>query len=269
MVPTDRERQTAIDQLVALLSADDRIVAVVLVGSAAGGKTDRWSDVDLEVAVDGSADTSAVAADWVTRMYAEFEVAHHFEVSFGATLVRGFLLTGLLEVDLSFESVNELSVWEPARLLFDRAGAGAAALARPATWEAQPPDYPGESGFTWHDVLHACAAVERGRPWQAVFYLQRVRNRALSLASQRYGNYADFFDYVDDLPAEERAPLEGSLVGSLAEGDLVAAIESATGGYLAELRRGDPALAARLGPPLLEMVAAVRDRPDQRPPDAR
>jgi hypothetical protein len=102
-----------------------------------------------------------------------------------------------------------------------------------------------------------------------VFYLQRVRNRALSLASQRYGNYADFFDYVDDLPAEERAPLEGSLVGSLAEGDLVAAIESATGGYLAELRRGDPALAARLGPPLLEMVAAVRDRPDQRPPDAR
>lgn len=242
MVPTDRERQTAIDQLVALLTADDRIVAVVLVGSAAGGKTDQWSDVDLEVAVDGSADTSAVAADWVTRMYAEFELAHHFEVSFGATLVRGFLLTGLLEVDLSFESVDELSVWEPARLLFDRAGAGVAALRRPATWEAQPPDLAG-------GVLPATRSESGAQPRVAaprgLRGLLRLRRRS---------------------PTDERAPLEGSLVGSLAEEELIAAIESATGGYLAELRRGDPALAARLGPPLLEMVAAVRDR---RPRDAR
>lgn len=258
-MPTDRERQDAIDQLVRLLSADGRIVAVVLVGSMAGDKTDRWSDIDLEVAVDGSADTAAVAADWVRRMYADFDVAHHFEVSFGATLVRGFLLKGVLEVDLSFETIDQLSVWEPSRLLFDRAGAGAAALARPAEWKPQPPDYVGESGFTWHDVLHACAAVERGRPWQAVFYMQRIRNRALSLASERHGSYADFFDYVDDLPAEEREPLESSLVGSLERTDLIVAVESATRGYLAELRRGDPALAGRLEPPLLQMVAAAGD----------
>lgn len=258
LVPTDHERQDAMDQLVQMLSSDERVVAVVLAGSMAGGTTDRWSDIDLEVAVDGAADAAAVAADWVRRMYAEFDVAHHFEVSFDATLVRGFLLNGLLEVDLSFESVDELSVWEPARLLFDRSGAGAAALERPATWEPQPPDYAGESGFTWHDVLHACAAIERGRPWQAVFYLQRVRNRALSLASERHGADADFFDHVDDLPVEERAPLEDSLVGSLETDALIAAIDAATRGYLAELRRGDPALADRLETPLLAMVAAVR-----------
>jgi aminopeptidase S len=44
-MPTDQERQAQLDQLVALLSADDRIVAVVLVGSMAGAKTVRWSDV--------------------------------------------------------------------------------------------------------------------------------------------------------------------------------------------------------------------------------
>ena len=260
-MPTDQERQTTTERLVQLLSPDDRIAAVVLVGSAAGGKTDRWSDIDLEVAVEPAADTAEVAADWVKRMYTDFDVAHHFEVSFGTTLVRGFLLKGGLEVDLSFESIDELSVWEPARLLFDRSGAGAAAVARPSSWEAKPPDYAGESGGAWHDVLHACAAVERARPWQAVFYMQRVRNRALSLASERHGAYADFFDYVDDLPIEEREPLESSLVGSLAAGELIAAVDSATRGYLAELRRGDPALADRLEPPLIEMITAFRHPP--------
>lgn len=45
-------------------------------------------------------------------------------------------------------------------------------------------------------------------------------------------------------------------VAALDKAELLAAIEAATRGYLAELHRGDPALAGRLEPALLQMVAA-------------
>lgn len=69
---------------------------------------------------------------------------------------------------------------------------------------------PGRSGAT---ALHACLAVNRGKPWHALYYLQRVRNRTLSLASERHGLEADEFKYVDGLPSPERDPLLATLVG--------------------------------------------------------
>jgi hypothetical protein len=102
--------------------------------------------------------------------------------------------------------------------------------------------------------LHACTAVRRGRPWQGLWYLERVRNRTLKLAQERRGFYADFFDYVDDLPLEELRPLEDTLVVSLDPAPLLGAIEVATGAFLAELRHDEPALADRLEGLLLEFV---------------
>ncbi len=103
-------------------------------------------------------------------------------------------------------------------------------------------------------MAHACAAVRRGRPWQALWYLERVRNRTLGLAQERRGWDAGFFDHVDDLHAAELAPLEGSLVEALEPEVLLNAIEAATAAFLKELRRGDNALANRLEVPLLELV---------------
>jgi predicted nucleotidyltransferase len=254
---TPEERELIIGQVVDLLRDDPSVEAVVLVGSLVRGG-DRWSDIDLEVALADGADADAVAAAWVERLYDELPVVHHFAVAFGSTLVRGFLLRDLLELDLSFTSVREISLWEPNRLMFDRSGIGAAAIAAPASWTPDAPDWAGEAGFTWHDVLHAGTAVRRGRPWQALWYMQRIRNRALSLASERAGNYAEFFDYVDDLPPEERVPLEASLVSSLDPDGLLDALDVATRGFLAELRRGDPELAERLEGPLLEFIAETR-----------
>jgi hypothetical protein len=97
-------------------------------------------------------------------------------------------------------------------------------------------------------------AANRGKPWRALFYLQRVRNRALSLASERHGRDADEFAHVDELPARERDPLMASLVCDLDRGGLLDAINAATDAFLAELARGDLELARRLAAP----AAAVR-----------
>ncbi|MGH2445698.1 MAG: nucleotidyltransferase domain-containing protein [Candidatus Limnocylindria bacterium] len=93
------DRLTTLDRLVDQLREDERIDALVLVGSLAGNTADRWSDIDLEVLVAGTADSESVAAEWVQRAYADSPVVSHFEVAFGSSLVRGFLLRNLLEID--------------------------------------------------------------------------------------------------------------------------------------------------------------------------
>jgi hypothetical protein len=93
---------------------------------------------------------------------------HHFETAFGETLVRGFLLENLLELDLAFERAERFSIWGPARVVFDRSGRIADAANAPTQGDPHPADRVGEAGFAWHDVLHACTAVRRARPWQGL-----------------------------------------------------------------------------------------------------
>ena len=83
---------------------------------------DRWSDIDLVAVVSDDAEHAAVADEWVRRMYDQVPVLHHFATAFGETLVRGFLLKNLLELDLAFTPRSHLTVWGPARIVFDRSG---------------------------------------------------------------------------------------------------------------------------------------------------
>jgi len=231
----------------------------VITGSLGAGKADRWSDMDLVAVAGDGADCEQVAADWVARMYEELPVAHHYETAFGTTLVRGFLLTDALLVDLAFTPSAEFSVWAPVRVAFDRGGVATAAAQRPELWSPTP-DWRGEAGFAFHDVLHAWSAAQRNRPWESLYFLQRVRNRTLSLASERHGNDAGEFRHVDDLPEDERNPLLASLPGGMDRTDLTRALDAATRAFLAELERGGPALADRLREPLTTLLASPHDR---------
>jgi predicted nucleotidyltransferase len=250
---TPEEREETAERVSRLLGNDGRIEGVVIVGSLAG-QSDRWSDIDIAVIVADDEELPVVTADWVGNLYELLPVVHHFETAFGDTLVRGFLLENLLEVDLAFDQARRLSIWSPARVVLDRTGRVADAANTYAQYDLYAPDLAGEAGFAWHDVLHACTAARRGHPWQGLWYMERVRNRTLKLAQERRGFYADFFDYVDDLPDEELTPLRDTLVVSLAPESLLGAIEVAARTFLAELRHGEPALADRLEGPLLEFV---------------
>jgi len=236
-----------------LLGDDDRIEGVAIVGSLAG-HSDRWSDIDIEVIVADDEELAAVAGDWIENLYEHLPVVHHFKATFGDTLLRGFLLENLLELDLAFEQAERFSIWAPARVMFDRSGRVTDAANAAAQEDLHASDRTGEAGFAWHDVLHACTAVRRGRPWQGLWYMERIRNRTLKLAQERRGFYAEFFDYVDDLPVEDLTLLEDALIASLSPESLLGAIEVATRAFLAELRHGEPALANRLEDPLLEFV---------------
>jgi predicted nucleotidyltransferase len=249
-------RKATMEHICALLRSDDRLDGIVLVGSMARSP-DRWSDVDLEVVVGEQHDTGAVVDDWVSRMYEELPTLHHYEVAFGDTLVRGFLLSDLLEIDLAFTPAPAFGVWGPAKLIFGRSQEIRASVDAPSDSETTPPDWRGAAGFAWHDILHAGIAVKRGRLWQGLWYMERVRNRTLVLSSERRGWYAEFHDYTDDLPPAERDPLEETLVGSLKPQLLLEALQVATRAFVSELEKGDPELAAKLKEPLLGFVDTI------------
>jgi predicted nucleotidyltransferase len=255
---TPESREATMERICALLKSDNRIDGIVLVGSMARSP-DRWSDVDLEIVAGEQYDAGAVADDWVSRMYAELPTLHHYEVAFGGTLVRGFLLEDLLEIDLSFTPVGAFDIWGPAKLIFGRSQKIRAAVEAPSDSESTPLDWGAAAGIAWHDVLHAGIAAKRGRLWQGLWYLERVRNRALALSSERRGWYAEFHDYTDDLPQAEREPLEETLVGSLEPQRLLGALQVATRAFISELERGDPALADKLREPLLHFVDTIAE----------
>jgi hypothetical protein len=189
---------------------------------------------------------------------------------FGSTLVRGFLFENALLADMAFTPVADFKAWAPVRVAFDRAGTVTGIAKDWLPWTPVP-DWRGEAGFAAHHVLHACVAASRGRLWQSLFYLQRIRNRTLSLASERHGWDSSEFAHVDDLPPDERDVLLPSLVESLDQEALVEGVGAATDAFLAELRQrgcrarrspGDAADDDGFGIPL--RVGALARRPASR-----
>lgn len=254
---TPAERQAVLERAIELLETDDRVEAVVLTGSLGRDEADRWSDIDLDAVIAEGVDVGAVAADWDGRVYREWPVAHHYATSFDETLVRGYLLDTALLLDLAFTPIGAFEVWAPVRVLRDRTGRTTSLAAAWSPWSPTP-DPGGEAGFAAHDILHACVAVNRGRRWQSLYFLQRIRSRILALASERHGWDAQDLTRADDLPVDEVAGLERSLVSSLDRGELLDAVEQAAHAFLAELRRHDSALADRLARPLLDLVATSK-----------
>ena len=254
---TEADREAVLERAVGLLADDPRVEAVVLTGSLGRGQGDRWSDIDLGAVITDGDDVAAVTADWEALAYREWPVVHHYATEFGTTRVRGFLLRDGLLLDLGFSPIADFEAWAPLRVLLDRTGRATKIAESWAAWSPTP-DWRGEAGFAVHDVLHACVAANRGRGWQSVYFLQRVRNRTLSLASERNGFDADDFVRVDDLPATETSALEATLVSSLGRDVLLDAIDLATRAFLDELSRHDRALSDRLAEPLLLIVAASK-----------
>ena len=244
---TVEERERLRARVLEWAATDDRVVAGAVVGSLALGDGDRWSDLDLTFAVADGTPVTAVLADWSDTLAREFDAVQLFDVSSGAFLYRVFLVPGCLQFDLSFAPASEFGAAAPTfRLLFGTAA---------ETAQAEPPPARELFGQAVHHALRARFSIERGRLWQAEYWISAVRDYALALACRRRGLPARYGRGVDDLPAEVVAPLEDALVGSLERAELLRALEAALAGLLREA----------------EEVRELADRvePELRSPDLR
>ncbi|MDX2152085.1 MAG: hypothetical protein SFV54_15210 [Bryobacteraceae bacterium] len=239
--PSDRAALRA--ALLDRARADSRISAAALTGSAAETKEDQWSDIDLAFA---AADISAALADFTAYLYDSHAAVHHTDIQAGPWTYRVFLLANTLQVDLAFVPPDHFRALAPTfQLVFGEANPPA---------HMPPPAAEPVIGMAWLHALHARSALHRNHLWQAACMAEGVRNHALTLACLRLDLPAAHARGFDRLPAAITAPLAAAFPAQLTPAALRDAFEAATHALLAEIQHADPALAARLRAPLLELI---------------
>jgi hypothetical protein len=221
---SQRERVRA--SVLEMASADPRIVAGAEVGSLADRRADRWSDLDLTFAVAAGYAVGDVLDDWTDRLTALFDAVRLFDLPVDSTIYRVFLLPGALQVDISVTPAQEFWPRGPSfRLLFGTAGEP-----RPTP----PPSALELFGLAVEDVRTARVAIERDRQWQAVYFIESLRNHGLAMACVRRGLKATYGRGFHQLPESVLDAASHTLVTRLHRRELLEALRAGVGLLLAE-----------------------------------
>jgi len=220
-------------------------VASAVVGSLAVSEGDRWSDLDLTFAVADNAQLRDVLADWTATLVQEFDAAHLFDLTAGASVYRVFLLPSCLQFDLSFTPASQFGASGPKFKLLS-----GAAVEKP---HIQPTPAQELFGYAVHHAVRARICVERGRYWQAEYWISGVRDYALSLACRRRDLSPFYGRGFDDLPSDVRDRFIGALPISLQRDALLAALHVAINGLLQEASDLQESL-TKVEPQLREMM---------------
>jgi hypothetical protein len=242
---TPEERASLRSDLLERAAGDPRISGAAITGSKAGGREDRWSDIDLAFGVRDGADLPAVLSDWTAQMYSRHAL-HHLDVKSGDWIYRVFLLENTLQVDLAFVPAAEFRALSPTFYLVS------GEVQEPR--HASPPP-PGDIvGLAWLYALHVRTCIARRKLWQAEYMLSAVRDHALALACLRHGLPSVHGRGMDQLPAAVTAAFEGSLVRRLHAAELSRAFQVVMQGLLGEIRSQDAELANRLQTTLISLT---------------
>src|SRR3954469_784127 len=208
-----RDRDRIRDRVLQLAAADARVVAGAVVGSLAHDEGDRWSDLDLTFAVADHLPLQDVLEDWTRTLVTQCDAAHLFDLPAGASIYRVFMLPGCLQFDLSFTPAAAFGATGPKfRLLFGEA------VEKPYRPQPSPHEL---FGYAVHHALRARFCIERGRVWQAEYWLSAIRDYALSLACRRRSLPVAHGRGFDDLPPDVRDGFLSALVTSLERDELL------------------------------------------------
>jgi hypothetical protein len=223
---TVEEREAVRARVLALAAEDERVVAGAIVGAQAHGPGDRWSDLDLTFAVAEGVPVDEVLADFTRTLVDELDAVRLFVLPRGQAIYRVFLFPGNLQVDLSFAPQSEFGARGPKFALLFGEAVEVPQIEEPSAEEL--------FGLGAHHAVRARVCIERGKLWQAEFWVSALRAHALELACLRRGLEASWGRGLDALPADVLAEFEGALVRRLAADELLRALAVATEGLLRE-----------------------------------
>ena len=233
------------DWVLALAESDKRIVAGAAVGSLALNEGDRWSDLDLTFGVVDEFSIFDVLEAWTRQIIAEFDPAHLFDLPSGASIYRVFLLPGCLQFDLSFTPASKFGASGPKfRLLFGNA------IEKPYLQSQSIHEL---FGYAVHHALRARFCIERGRYWQAEYWISSIRDYALAIACHRHDLPTAYGRGFDNLPSDVLEPFKNALVSSLERDELLRALKAAIEGLLRESVEVQE-LAAKVKPQLRQLT---------------
>lgn len=241
---TVEQRTHVLDRVLALARADARIIAGAVVGSLAAEHTaetqaDRWSDLDLTFAVTSAKDVLDVLDRFTRTLANEFAAVPLFDLPYDGVLYRVLLLRGALQVDLSAAPPAKFGARGPNfRLLFGQQTPQVSAV----------PSAP-SFGYAVHHAVRARFCIERGRLWQAEFWISQVRDLTLSMACARLGLNGAYGRGFDQLPADLLTRADQALVRALDPFSLVQSLAGAISlllGEASETATLEPLLQQRL-----------------------
>lgn len=236
--------------LLELASRDRRLSGTAITGSAAAGREDQWSDIDLAFGVADPAVMEAVLSDFSDFMYTQGAL-HHHDIKAGAWTYRVFFLPGGLQVDLAFVERDEFRALGPAfQLVFGEA----------KSMQAFPHSNPKDIvGLAWLHALHARSCILRERLWHAEYLVSAVRDHTFELACIRLGLPAAHGRGMDLLPESVTRALVASLVGTLSSDELWRAFDVVLQSLTREINHIDPTLSLRVS----AEISALAVRPDR------
>jgi hypothetical protein len=242
------DRNRVRDHVLGRARVDVRVVAGAVVGSLANSEGDRWSDLDLTFGVSDGISIDEVLDDFTADLRSEFSATHLFDLPSGAAIYRVFLLPGCLQFDLSFAPASRFrALGSEFRLLFGEAVEQA---------HVQPPQAEQLFGYAVHHALRARFSIERGRLWQAEYWVSGVRDYALGLACRRRGLPAYHGRGFDLLPQEVRHAAADALTRSLDRNELLRALSCAVD-LLLEETEDVQELARKVVPQLRQLTQAT------------
>ncbi|MEO5952593.1 MAG: hypothetical protein ABIQ44_09035 [Chloroflexia bacterium] len=239
---TTEERSSIRDGILAIAKADTRTTAGAMIGSTAGGAEDGWSDIDITFGIAEGNELDAVLSDWTEEIDREFGVVHYWDLPAYSSIYRVFLLRSGMEVDISVTPQPDFGARGPRfNILFGDYR------------QYDPPAKPNPQyiiGLGWHNVRHIRSCIERGKAWQAEYWIDSLRDQTFALMCLRLGEPTTYRHGVHNLPAELTDPLKETLARSLDEPELGRALIASTNCFLNEIREWDSSLAERLSPTL-------------------
>ncbi len=167
------DRNSIQNSIIALAKNDDRITDCAIVGSGSIEQQDVWSDIDLSFGIENGSDISNILEDWNNVMGNEFNAHVLFDLQYKESIYRVYLLPNALQVDLSFTRTEKFgALTDRFRLLFGKNNKREQKL---------PPDQKTVFGYAVLYALKARSSTERGRIWQANYFLEKLRENLMIL----------------------------------------------------------------------------------------
>ena len=148
------------------------------------------------------------------------------------------LLSGFLELDISFQCLDELVArrahW---RVAWDRTGRIADVME--ASWKANPglddtAIFRQYMESTWYYVNQVGLSIARGYLWRATNALAVIRTRVIELAGLRHGYDTRRFREVDNLPPALLTALEKTLVQQVDPTEILRALRMVVELFISE-----------------------------------
>ena len=170
-----QDRQNAFEFVLSAARENDRIIALVQVGSGAAGYRDDRSDLDFVIALDSAESMPEVMEYMHQKISGMFEVL--FFTQSEPRHLQNYVLSNLLEIDIGYGGYENAAARKPAfKVLYDRSGTVEEKMIRSREWmddhiygDKQKKDIALARDSVWIRLMHAFISIywETVTGWKA------------------------------------------------------------------------------------------------------